>query len=119
MDKYLLIYRTHSLENSDSQSEGPNPEIVKLWGDWIGNGFARGWMVDGGDALRPGGKMVHPDKHVTDGPFAETKELVAGFSIVQAESFEAAAEHAKTCPVLVEGGTVEVRLMAGFSAAPE
>ena len=63
--------------------------------------------------------MAPSDKSVTDGPFAETKELVGGFSIVQAESFDAAAEYAKSCPVIAEGGTVEVRRMAGFSAPPE
>ena len=118
MDKFLLIYRSESLENTDS-TEGPNPEIMKMWGDWIGGGFAAGWMVDGGDALADGGKVVQRDKSVTDGPFAETKELVGGFSIVQAESFDAAAEYAKTCPVIAGGGTVEVRRMAGFAGPPE
>ena len=118
MDKFLLIYRINSPGNTES-AEGPNPEIMKMWGEWIGGGFAEGWMVDGGDGLVAGGKMVHPDKHVTDGPFAETKELVGGFSIVQAESFDAEAEHAKSCPVIVEGGTVEVRRMAGFSDPQE
>ena len=53
MDKFLLIYRTDNLENTEN-SEGPNPELMKMWGDWIGGGFAAGWMVDGGDALAGG-----------------------------------------------------------------
>jgi hypothetical protein len=45
---------------------------------------------------------------VTDGPFVEAKELVAGFWIIQAHSKEEALEWAKRCP-LEEGGVVEIR----------
>ena len=115
MDKYLLIYRNEI----PASSQEPDPEIMKMWGEWIGRGFAEGWLVDGGDGLNGGGKVVNSDKLVTDGPFAETKEVVGGFSIVQAESFDAAAEHAKSTPVVAGGGTVEVRQMAGFNEPPE
>ena len=50
-----------------------------------------------------GGKPV-----VTDGPFAETKEVIAGFWIIQADSIEEAVEWAKRCP-LPEHGTIEIR----------
>jgi hypothetical protein len=52
---------------------------------------------------------------VTDGPFVESKEIVGGYSIIQAESLDAAAELAHGCPVLQNGGFVEVRPLAGFS----
>ena len=44
-----------------------------------------------------------------DGPFAESKEAVAGFFIIQADSFDDAVEIAKGCPGLDFGQTVEVR----------
>ena len=50
-----------------------------------------------------GGKPV-----VTDGPFAETKEVIAGFWIIQASSKEEAIEWAKRCP-LPECGVIEIR----------
>ena len=50
-----------------------------------------------------GGKPV-----VTDGPFAEAKEVIAGFWIIQAKSQEEAMEWAKRCP-LPEGGLMEIR----------
>ncbi len=50
-----------------------------------------------------GGKPV-----VTDGPFAEAKEVIAGFWIIQAKSEEEAMEWAKRCP-LPEGGLMEIR----------
>ena len=48
-------------------------------------------------------------KVVSDGPFVEVKEVVGGFSVVVADTIDAAAEFAKGCPVLLRGGTVEVR----------
>jgi len=53
---------------------------------------------------------------VTDGPFVESKDIVGGYSIVQAASIEGASEFAKGCPVLLNGGTVEIRPLAGFTA---
>ncbi len=50
-----------------------------------------------------GGKPV-----VTDGPFAEAKEVIAGFWIIQVKSQEEAIEWAKRCP-LPEGGLMEIR----------
>ena len=51
---------------------------------------------------------------VTDGPFAEAKEMVGGFFIVKADSLEAALEIAKDCPDLPLGGSVEVRDVVVF-----
>ena len=50
-----------------------------------------------------GGKQI-----VTDGPFAEAKEVIAGFWIIQVKSKEEAVEWAKRCP-LPEGGLIEIR----------
>ena len=69
-----------------------------------------GWLLDGGDALAPEGRVVHPDSTVTDGPFAESKELVSGYSLIEADTYEAAAEYAKSCPMITaHHGYVEVR----------
>jgi len=50
-----------------------------------------------------GGKKI-----VTDGPFTETKEVIAGFWLIQVQSKEEALEWAKRCP-LPENGLIEVR----------
>jgi hypothetical protein len=48
-------------------------------------------------------------KTVTDGPFAEAKDVVGGFTLIQARDLEQAAELSKGCPILEVGGSVEVR----------
>lgn len=47
---------------------------------------------------------------VTDGPFAETKELIAGFSILQVDSMEQAIELVKRIPDVFAGGETEVEI---------
>ncbi|WP_116950013.1 YciI family protein [Jiangella endophytica] len=59
-------------------------------------------------ALQPGARTVRAGG-VTDGPFLETKEIVAGIYVVQAPDFDAAVAIAGRNPVVREGCGVEVR----------
>lgn len=60
--------------------------------------------------FRKGGKF-----DVKDGPFAEAKELIAGFWIIQVKSLEEAVEWAKRIPGFVDGENVEIRRVAEMS----
>jgi hypothetical protein len=53
--------------------------------------------------------VVRHDKTVTDGPFAEAKDLVGGYTLVSTKDLAHAAELAKGCPIFEFGGSVEVR----------
>ena len=84
------------------------------WFAWIDKLKAANKYV-AGEALTPGGKTVKGKKPlVTDGPFAEAKEVVGGFFIVKANSIEEASEIAKDCPDLPLDGTVEIREVMKF-----
>ena len=48
-------------------------------------------------------------KIVTDGPYAEAKDLVGGFSLIEAKDIAQAVDLSKGCPILEVGGSVEVR----------
>ena len=66
-----------------------------------------------GEGLQPSskGKRVKfsgQERTVTDGPFAEAKEVIAGFWMIQVKSKEEALEWAKRCP-LPENGLIEIR----------
>ncbi|GJM25788.1 MAG: hypothetical protein DHS20C16_22030 [Phycisphaerae bacterium] len=111
MAKYLFIYRGNAEDQCPNKSPEEMQAVMAKWGAWfetVGAG-----MVSGGDALLPTGKIVRGNT-VTDGPFIEAKELVGGYSIVQGDSYDAAVAYAKTCPIIEEGGAVEVRELAGF-----
>ena len=62
-----------------------------------------------GSGLAPESKIVAGRNAVTDGPFAESKEAIAGYWFILANSLEEAVEIAKGNPCLEHGATVEVR----------
>ena len=87
---------------------------MQKWFAWVGELQSKGIYV-GGEALMPTpGKIVSKGEVVTDGPFAESKELVGGYFIVKAEDIDTAAEIAKSCPDLRYNGKVEVRDVVVF-----
>jgi hypothetical protein len=114
MAKFLFVYRSGK-DSRDTMSPEEMQQILQKWHTWIAEGLQKGWMLDAGDGLKKEGRVVNARKVVTDGPFVEAKEIVGGFSIVQADALDAAAELAKGCPVFLRGGTVEVRPLEGFT----
>lgn len=68
------------------------------------------WSFEGLHATSKGSRIKVKDgkRIVTDGPFTETKEVIAGFWIIQVKSKEEALEWAKRCP-LPENGLIEIR----------
>jgi hypothetical protein len=70
-------------------------------------------IVDMGGKLKPGGKILTVSG-VKDGPFIEIKEIVGGYMVVAAESYERAIEVATGCPGIIgPGSSIEIREMAG------
>ncbi len=114
MANFLFVYRSPAAAGNKMTPEQMQ-QMMQKWEAWMGEGLQKGWIVDTGDALTQEGRVVTAKKVVTDGPFVESKEIVGGFSIIQADSVDAAAELAKGCPGLLAGGSVEVRALAGFS----
>jgi hypothetical protein len=111
---FLFVYRNSS-ESYGSMSPEEMQQMLQKWQAWITEGIRQGWMLDAGDGLKKEGRVVNGKKVVSDGPFIEVKEIVGGFSIVQADTLDAAAELAKGCPIFLRGGSVEVRPLQGFN----
>ncbi len=108
MPKFMFVYRGGH-EGMEDASPEQMQQVMQMWMDWIQEGTQAGWMLDGGDGLKPSGAIVNADLSVIDGPFAESKELVGGYSMVEAPDLAAAIELAKGSPMPKSGGTVEVR----------
>ncbi len=115
MAKFMFVYRGGD-EGAAEASPEQMQQAMMAWGNWIQSGMEAGWLLDGGDGLKAEGQVVQPDLTVIDGPFAESKELVGGYSMVEAADLAAAVELAKACPMPAAGGTVEVRELAGHTA---
>jgi hypothetical protein len=93
--------------------------VMEKWSAWMKSLHQRGVITNPGQPLHDDGMVVSGrDKVVSDGPFAETKDLINGFIVVQAASLAEAAELAKGCPILEQGGRVEVRPVQLYSPDP-
>jgi hypothetical protein len=112
--KFLFVYRNNS-DSYDTMSPEEMQQMLQKWNAWLTEGLRQGWMLDAGDGLKKEGRVVNAKKVVSDGPFIEVKEIVGGFSIVQADTLDGAAELSMGCPILLRGGSVEVRPLQGFT----
>jgi hypothetical protein len=85
-------------------------QSMQAWLSWIRELEAKGHLKDPGQPLERAGKVVRGNtKVVTDGPFVEVKDLVAGFIVVEARDLVEALELSKGCPMLEGNGSVEIR----------
>jgi hypothetical protein len=108
MNEFAMIFRnTFQPEVKFSPEEMQN--IMQKWQAWMGGMAAKGQLASSGNRLGGDGKTVKPAAVVTNGPYAEVKEIIGGFIIVKAATIDEAADLAKGCPILTVGGNVEVR----------
>ena len=108
MEEYLIIMRLDLLTKEAQPSPEQLQVYMKMYNDWVGGIAAQNKFV-GGKGLSTEGKVVKSDNVITDGPYAEVKESIAGFIIVKAKDFDDALEMARTCPILQGDNSVEVR----------
>jgi hypothetical protein len=97
MPNYLLAYKGGGMPDSDAERE----QVMAAWGRWFGAlGEA---LVDAGNPFGPS-KSISSNGLAADGGASG----LTGYSILKAHNLDAAAEHAKGCPILASGGTIEV-----------
>ncbi len=111
MAKFMFLQRG-GCENRPEMTPEQMEAGMKAWMDWVKSGTDEGWLLDPGSPLSDTGAVVQSDLSVMDGPFAESKELVGGYSIVEASDLAAACELAKQTMKLAGAGKIEVRQCA-------
>jgi hypothetical protein len=114
MSEFVFLFRTSAEAQQQAMGTPEQARIsMQAWMAWIGQLEARDSVKDRGQPLDRGGRLVRGSaKEITDGPFLETKDIVLGFMIVRAPDLAAAVELSKGCPLLKNGGAVEVRPVA-------
>lgn len=109
MADFLFVFRGG---NMAALSADERQKHMQKWLAWSKELGAKGHMKSG-EPLESGGKVVRgKQKVVTDGPYAEAKDLVGGFILIAAKDLGEASELAKGCPILEVDGSVEVRPVA-------
>ncbi len=85
-------------------------QSMQKWMNWMKDLGAKGHIKDQGHPLERTGKLVKGQKKVvTDGPYAETKDIVGGYTLIEAKDLAQATELSLGCPIFEFGGLVEVR----------
>jgi hypothetical protein len=106
MSEFTLLFRGR--HNFDSPEEAQ--QNMERWMAWFKELGAAGHLKDPSHPLEPRDKVVRGTQAlVTDGPYAEAKDVVGGYIIVEARDLAHAAELSKGCPILGVGGSVEIR----------
>ena len=106
MSEFALLYRGGERPGTPQQMQ----QQMERWGAWMKDLTEKGHMKDPGHPLEREGKVVKGGgKTVTDGPYAETKDLVGGFTVIEAKDLAHAADLTQGCPIFAIGGLVEVR----------
>jgi hypothetical protein len=105
---YLLLFRGHDWDKDLSPEE--LQQFMSQVTAWFEELHRQGRMK-AGKPLGEEGKVVSGKngRTVADGPFAESKEAIGGYLLVEADDFDHAVTFAKACPMLAYGSTVEVR----------
>lgn len=114
MPQYMLISH-HSGEVPEGFEMTPEmiQAVIQKYNDWIAKIAQSGHLVSL-NKLKDGDFGRHltgfGDKQVvTDGPYAETKEVIGGYWIIAAASYDEAVAVSRDCPTLEFGGHLEIR----------
>ncbi len=105
MSEFVYLFRGEAPTGSPEHLQ----QQMQRWRAWMKDLADQGHFK-GGQPLERSGKVVKGGrKVVTDGPFAEAKDVVGGYMLVEAKDLAHAVELSLGCPILGTGGLVEVR----------
>jgi hypothetical protein len=99
MANFVLVYSGGGMPGTEAE----RGKAMEAWGAWFGGLGER--VVDPGNPFGSDAKNVSDGGTVHDGPIGTA---ATGYSIIKAESLNAAADAAKGCPVLKSGGRITV-----------
>lgn len=113
MSQFMLFIR-----NGDEPNELSPEEIqqaIQRFSAWARKLREQGKLIAAEKLKDNEGLMLNArnGQIVVDGPFAETKETIGGYFIIEAGNLEEAIEITKECPALSQGGKVELREVEG------
>jgi hypothetical protein len=106
MKDYLYLYHNGAAQLSPEQMQ----QNMQKWMTWLKDLGEKGHLKDAGAPLESTGRVVRGKPGaLTDGPYAEVKDVIGGFSLVKANDLAHATQLSKGCPIFETGGSVEVR----------
>lgn len=108
MKEFMFIFKGPSYEDLDMSPAEAEANMYK-WIEWVKQLKSEGVYIEGRPLMKNAKIVSGKNAVVTDGPFTESKELVGGYFILKAESFDDVLKHTKGFPDYHLGGSIEVR----------
>jgi hypothetical protein len=105
MSEFLYIFRGSEAQQSPEAMQAH----MQKWMAWMKELTAKGHFKAGEPLDKTGKVLRGREKKVTDGPYAEAKDMVGGYLLVTAKDLDHAVELARGCPIFETNGNVEVR----------
>ena len=111
MSEFTYLFRGRKTSGSADEMQ----QHLQKWVDWFKDLGEKGVIKDPGNPLDRSGKVVRGHgKDVHDGPYAEAKDLINGYVLIETATIDQAVELSKGCPIFEDGGSVEVRPIMKF-----
>jgi hypothetical protein len=107
MNEFVFLYRRPAKDRTVQQMQ----ESMQRWQAWFKKMEQSGHLANYGQPLDTKGGRVVKDKQggYTDGPYAETKDIVVGYSVVRAKDYDEAVALTDGHPIFDQGGMIEIR----------
>lgn len=116
MSEFMFLFRGGTKLTSPAEMQAG----MQKWVGWMNDLKAKGHFKAGQPLEESVGRVVTGKwKAVTDGPFAEAKDLVGGYMLVTARDLNEATELSLGCPIFERDGVVEVRAIMTMPGAGE
>ena len=111
MSEFVYLFRIGAAEQRQAMGTPEHAQqSMQLWLAWMHELEAKGHLANRGLPLERAGKVVRgKERQITDGPYVEIKDMVAGFIVIEARDLAQAVELSSGCPMLEGGGSVEIR----------
>ena len=111
MAEYMMLLHESTSGFADLSAQDIE-QIINEYTAWSNTVAAQGKMAGGKKLKDEAGKNLminNGSLRVTDGPFAEAKEVIGGYFTILADNYDEAIKTAQTCPHLKYGGRIELR----------
>ena len=114
MSEFVYLFRATAAEQREAMGTPDRAQqSMQAMLAWFRDLEAKGHLKSPGQPLQPTGRVVRgPKPVVTDGPYVEAKDMVLGFTIIEARDLVQAVELASRCPMVTGGAVVEIRPVA-------
>jgi hypothetical protein len=108
MSEFVYLYRRPgTFQGTPQQMQ----ERMQRWRAWFAELESSGHLASLGHPLATtgGGVVRDAQGNVSDGPYVETKDIIGGYSIIEARDFDEAVKLTASWPGFEDGGAIEVR----------